>query len=197
MAFDEVAAFPLCWPEGWPRTPQAKRKQSQFADWTVYTATEGLQDELRRLRATGVIISTSVPLRRDGLPLSRPPVDGDPGVAVYFTRNKGQKSERQQCIAIDRYTDVADNIRAITLTIEAMRAIERHGGAEILDRAFTGFAALPAPGDWRSVLGTRTKEEAEAKYRELVKVHHPDAGGSAEQFVILTNAIEAARREGR
>jgi hypothetical protein len=63
--------------------------------------------------------------------------------------------------------------------------------------SFEEVAAFPLcwPEGWRSVLGARTKEEAEAKYRELVKVHHPDAGGSAEQFVRLTNAIEAARRD--
>lgn len=191
-AFEHVAAFPLCWPDGWPRSKTRKRA-TQFADWTVYTATERLKNELRLLGASAVIVSSSIPLRRDGLPLSKPPVDGDPGVAVYFVRRG-----TPQCIAIDRYTDVADNIRAITLTIEAMRAIERHGGAEILDRTFEGFAALPAPSpepDWRTVLGAKNLTEAEARYRELAKTHHPDAGGDADEMARINAAIEAARKE--
>jgi hypothetical protein len=60
-------------------------------------------------------------------------------------------------MAIDQYDRVEHNLAAIAATLDAMRAIKRHGGAEILDRAFTGFTALPAPmaggKPWRQVLG--------------------------------------------
>ena len=36
-----------------------------------------------------------------------------------------------------------------------------------------------------------TKEEIRAAYRRAVKLHHPDAGGDAEEFI----RIEAAYRE--
>jgi hypothetical protein len=78
--------------------------------------------------------------------------------------------------------------RSIAATLEAMRAIERHGGAAILDRAFTGFAALPAPivagmkRDWREVLGvkpdaTPTEAEIQQLYRHQASLHHPDRAG--------------------
>ena len=38
-------------------------------------------------------------------------------------------------MAIDAYTRTADNLAAVAATLEAMRAIERHGGAQILERA--------------------------------------------------------------
>lgn len=197
MSFDDVAAFPLCWPQGWPRTDRARRASgSKFGNWTVYTATEGLKEELRLLGCREIIVSTSVPLRRDGFPLSKPPVDGDPGVAVYFARGK-----KSQCVAIDTYAFVEFNLRAITLTIEAMRAIERHGGAEILDRAFTGFAALPAPEapePWYIVFGVdkgSSIDAVKARYRELVKTAHPDAGGSNESMWRLQQALESFEAE--
>lgn len=82
--FDHVAAFPLCWPEGWART-KARQSGSKFGNWTVYSASVDLREELRKMGAKNVTVSTSVPLRQDGIPLAKPPVDGDPGAACYFT----------------------------------------------------------------------------------------------------------------
>jgi hypothetical protein len=154
--------------------------------------------ELERMgiRDDDIIISTNVPLRLDGLPRSdQEPTD--PGVAVYWQK-KGQPAMR--CMAIDRYTRVADNLAAVAATLDAMRAIERHGGAEILNRAFLGFAALPekASQPWRVVLGIEgaaTLDLVESRFRALVKVHHPDAGGKDEDFWKLQQAREAARME--
>src|SRR3954467_15855639 len=95
-----------------------------------------------------------------------------------------------RCMAIDRYTRVADNLAAIAATLEAMRAIERHGGGAILERAFLGFAALPEKASspwWRDVLGISATAPAtwplvEELFRALAKVHHPDVGGSREKF---------------
>ena len=70
----------------------------------------------------------------------------------------------------------ADNRSAIEASLEAMRAIERHGGAEILDRAFQGFQALPSPNDWPHVMRfeeTPIWEEVEKKYRTLSKQPSP------------------------
>lgn len=107
-----------------------------------------------------------------------------------------------RCMAIDRYTRVADNLAAVAATLDAMRAIERHGGAEILNRAFLGFAALPqnASQPWREVLGIEgaaSLDLVESRFRALVKVHHPDYGGEKERetFEKIVQAREAARME--
>jgi hypothetical protein len=193
MSDEQIAAFPLCWPEGWKRTPASKRPSgSRFGDPSIYDCCQKLKKELSLLGAKEIIISTSVPLRRDGIPLAKPPVDGDPGAAVYFT-----KGGRSQCIAIDTYPRVEHNLRALALTVEAMRAIDRWGGAEILDRAFTGFAALPGRFEWWMVLGvprSASREIVQQAYRRLVKQHDPDLGGSHEAMAEINRAFEEAKQ---
>ena len=112
----------------------------------------------------------------------------------------GQKVLEQR--AVDRYLKVADNLAAIAATLDAMRAIERHGGAAILDRAFTGFAALPAPTvgqrDWWTVLGiprVSSPDEIRQAYRRLSKLLHPDRqaeGGSHDAMAELNKARDQA-----
>ena len=109
-------------------------------------------------------------------------------------------------MAIDQYDRVADNLAAIAATLEAMRAIERHGGAQILERAFTGFTALPAPDHqrpWREVLGipalpeneAQAREVIEGAYRRLRSRYHPDKGGDAAAFSAVQAAYEQAITE--
>lgn len=131
-------------------------------------------------------------------PLQRP---ADPGAAVYWQEPVGPR----RCIAVDQYTTVEDNIAAIAATLDAMRAIERHGGAAILERAFTGFTALPAPGqgaqrEWSDVLGvdraTVTREGCKQAYRRLASKFHPDKPeGSHAAMAELNAAQEAALSE--
>lgn len=194
-------AYPLCWPDDQQRAKS--RKHGKFLgpkqQWiSIHEAVKRLLYELSRLniRDWEVIISTNAPLRVDGLPRSdREP--SDPGVAVYWQKEKQQP----RCIALDRYTTVADNIAGIAATLEAMRAIERHGGVGILDRVFKGFAALPATATkhWREVLGITlpnpTREHIMERFRILVQVHHPDKGGDREQFEAIVQARDAAELE--
>jgi hypothetical protein len=106
-------------------------------------------------------------------------------------------------MAIDTYDRVADNLAAVAATLEAMRVIERHGGATILDRAFLGFAALPASTSksWREVLqfglSTPTPQMVEQRFKDLARARHPDAGGSHDQMSELNVArVEALKELG-
>ena len=204
-----IPAYPLAWPDGWKRTPPHLRARGKFrrterqyssqpgggswlrkSDMTISTATDRVLAELHRFGVLqgDAIISTNLVLRLDGLPRGGQPEPADPGVAVYWIRPQ----EPMHCMAIDSYDRVADNLAAIAATLDAMCAIERHGGAQILDRAFKGFTALPAPGStvarsWREVLGfgpTDTTDEAgiNARYKRLASVHHPDKGGDTAAF---------------
>lgn len=204
----DANGFPLSWPAGWPRTPTASRKYGHFhtIDYTNHrkvdvTVAGGVERVLSSLKRMGVpdfqvIISTNLQLRRDGLPRSDQRAPTDPGAAVYWL--DGQEQRR---IATDLYDKVEDNLAAIAATLEAMRAIERHGGAQILNRAFAGFTALPAPGQttrtWRDVLGLSKDETSLAKaqenYRRLAGVHHPDKGGSSETMAELNSAWTQAQ----
>lgn len=183
-------AYPLHWPEGRKRTESWKRQRSKFS--TGFGASVNIVIvELRRLGAMNSVVSTNVALRRDGLPLASAKRVDDTGAAVYFTY-KG----KQTCFACDRWDKVEDNIYAIAKTIEAMRGIARWGTGDMLDAAFNGFAALPAPNDWRSVLGNvHSVAEVENRYREKARALHPDAGGSHEQMSELNQARDAARAE--
>jgi hypothetical protein len=214
----ERKAYPLSWPDGWKRTQfrtgaQFGKAEQKFdpQGQPTYTSKKRLSvaDAVRRvLRELGrmgmkdddIIISTNVPLRIDGMPRSdQEPRDS--GAAVYWRKNE---KHPMRCMAIDRYTRVADNLAAIAATLEAMRAIERHGGATILERAFLGFAALPekASQAWRETLGIEgdaTLELVESRFRALVQVHHPDKNpddpGARQKFEEIVQAREAARLE--
>ena len=211
----ERKSYPLSWPEGWKRTQHRnaakfnKSREQKYNEQNqpIYAGKTRLSvaDAVRRVLAElermsikddDIIISTNVPLRLDGLPRSDQE-PSDPGVAVYWQK-KGQPAMR--CMAIDRYTRVADNLAAVAATLDAMRAIERHGGAEILNRAFLGFAALPekASQPWREVLGIEGSASAqliEERFRALVQVHHPDKGGDRNKFEQIVQARDAARME--
>ncbi len=201
--------YPLSWPDGWKR--QKYRKDAMFYresmgqfgkkkdKLSIADGVERVCYELGRLgiSANNAIISTNVQPRLDGMPRSNQSEPADPGVAVYW-KSKG----RNQVMAVDRYTRVADNLAAIAATLEAMRAIERHGGAQILDRAFLGFQALPAPVNWRHVLqvapeitGSTALMVAREAYKTLAKIHHPDLGGSSEKMAELNRAMSDAERE--
>ena len=188
----DTKAYPLTWPSWIPRTPLHKITYSQFKT-TEGKAIDELLQELRRIGARNVVISTNVPIRKDGRPYARVPNIQDHGVAVYFTR-KGV----EQCIACDKYKLIGENVRAIGKTIEAIRGIERWGSSQMVDAAFQGFAALPetAGGEaWWQVLEVSmdaTPDEIQEAYRALSKLHHPDVGGDPEMF----RHISEARRTG-
>jgi hypothetical protein len=197
-------AFPFCWPDGWKRTPSHEKKQADFKRYgNRASVMEGLNRILEELSKMGirrddVLISTNVATRLDGMPRSdqREPSDG--GVAVYWRKNQ---NAQMQCMAIDIYNKVADNLCAVGATLEAMRAIERHGGAQVQERTFRGFAALPASTNkpWRDVFGVvmfnPTKDLIEAQFKSLLKVRHPDAGGSTEAMAELNQARAEALAE--
>lgn len=190
-------AYPLFWPQGMPRT--SARTSSKFGT-SVSGAVRNVLDELRRFGkdsgkpVESVVISSNVTLTDQ-----RP---RDPGVAAYFRWDK-----IDCCIAIDRYNKTEDNLQAIFRVVEAERTKLRHGGLNIVRAGFRGFAALPPPTGaegqiakpWWQVLGFNHDgiplATAEAKYRELVKTHHPDRGGDAAEFNFITDAIRSARIE--
>lgn len=203
-----IEAYPLSWPAGWPRTAAALRRSAKFGQrrqnpsysWstkyalTVAQATARLRDELERMGVAegDLIISSNLTVRLDGLPRSGQSEPSDPGVAVYW-QTAGKPT---RVMAIDAYDRVADNLAAIAATLDAMRAIERHGGAQILDRAFTGFQALPAAGPpWYAILGVRpdaTADDIREAYRAKAMSAHPDKGGSHAAM----SELNAARDEG-
>lgn len=207
--------YPLTWPEGWKRTTY--RVNATFGKTAGRSISGGnlgkkrlsiedafgrIEEELERhgVDTSTVIVSTNLKTNMRGMPSGAAGEPGDPGVAVYWIR-KG----KPQCMAIDGYTRVADNLAAVAATLDAMRAIERHGGAAIMERAFLGFAQLPETTDamggktWRQILeidrSEVDQEHINFRSRELLKVHHPDAGGDRSTFEAIIAARAVALKE--
>lgn len=185
-----IARYPLTWPIGQPRT--ARRKESAFkVDFA--RARDEVLHSLELLGARAVMLSTNVPLRRDGLPYANMPEPNDPGVAVYFERRL-REQWRPFVLACDTYTKVRWNLRAVGVTIEAFRSMQRHGATSLLEQAFAGFAALPPAGvvkPWWDVLGVArgaSEKEIEAAYVELALIHHPDRGGDTARMAEINKA---------
>lgn len=191
--------YPLHWPAGYKKTLSVSRIDSQFKQ-TMNTAQQFLRKEIERLHASDLIISTNIPVRKS---------DGgfysewmnkkleDPGVAIYF-KIKGK--DRSMCC--DQYVRVWENIYALGKGLEALRGIDRWGISEFLDRAFTGFKALPESS---ALVQSRIWDVLELKgqpatseiirncYRRIARKVHPDQpGGSADAFSELQEAYRQA-----
>lgn len=174
MAFSN----PLTWPAGWPRT--------EYPTWPTFKASaqttmNDLERVLDQLDCVNPVITTNQPLRLDGgLRTAQGTTPEDTGVALYFTRNG-----EELCIPCDKFTTTYANLRAIGLTLEYIRRMERYGTSEMVNAAFRGFKALPesivmGAGTalaWWEVLGvnqTAPEEVITGAYRGLIKKYHPD-----------------------
>lgn len=190
-----IESYPLYWPDGWKRTSYYQRKQNNQFIKSFAVARDQLLHEVSMLGGRNVILSTNIPLRNDGLPYANFREPEDPGVAIYFNYK-----DRPMCFACDKYRYTRENIRAISLTIGALRGIERWGASDMMERAFRGFAAIEDKSNsWRDVLGFKpderpTADEIDARFREQVKIHHPDSGGDARKFQLIISAREQARK---
>ena len=197
MSEETTRAYPLYWPEGWPRTDGYKRKRARFDDRSVYQGRRVLNEEVRRFGGTELIVSTNLELRKsDGTPRSNQRQPSDPGVAIFFKRNK-----MDVALACDIYLTVEDNLWALCRTLDALRQIERDGSPALINRAFKGFMALPDPDarEWweeLNVLPTASNEEIRRAYLDLAKKYHPDHGGDAAMFERLKKAYDLAMGHG-
>lgn len=197
-----IDAYPLQWPAGWKRVTSYQRRTSKFSDKSFALARDLLMAELKRFRAEGIILSTNIPLRKDGLPYSGYRQPDDTGVAVYFQRSEGYGVPKKSMVfACDQWRKIEENIYAIYKTIEALRGIQRWGSSDLMERSFTGFTALPpaqssTKKEWWVVLGIdrgASIEDIKMRYRRLAQECHPDKpGGSADKMAELNRAYEEA-----
>ncbi len=190
-----VEAYPLSWPVGYKQTTRPVRSQFQK---TFAAARDEVLEELRKMKARNVVISSNVPLRRDGLPYSNYTLrDDERGIAVYFEWN-----DDQYVLACDKWNDIGGNMQAINKSIEAIRGLDRWGVSEMLKRAFTGFKALPenaGPSSqaWWEVLNVKPDSgfaEVETQYRKLAKLYHPDTGDDTGRIYSVNAAWNEARK---
>lgn len=185
-----ATAYPLTWPQQFPRT---KYRETGRFKTALPNAIKNVQTSLRGFSSDSgkalknLVISSNVTLGSDA--------PADPGVAVWF-----EWDGLQVCIPVDRYSSVSSNLQAIHHIIEARRVELRHGTLALVRATFTGFMALPGPAsrrEWRTVLGIEANKvvsvaEVEAAYRQLASKRHPDKGGSDAAMAELNEARAAA-----
>lgn len=186
----------LDWPDGFERTPAREREPYPHGFRVNRTeAFDGIVDELEKMDAVNVRVETAAP--HTAKHPHRPYADrdpDDPGVVAYFER--GGDGFAVPC---DRWSTLRDNARAIEKYLDAKRAIERYGVATVGTEMHT--QALPS-GDDDAVVGREPPHEVlgvapdadpgvvRAAARELKKQHHPDSGGSREEFARVVEAEE-------
>ncbi len=189
----------------WPKKLTAVRKTAPFR--ASYPETlRLLEKELRYLHARAIVIEVAVgadEIRRDGVPYAnaRP---RHPGVILRFNSKHGPLS-----YPCDTFDDFRDNIRAIALALEYLRAVDRYGVTQRGEQ-YRGWTALPPPvvdpatsvfsdqldaAIWvadQSGFGAAdilTQGNVwRSAYLALCKKFHPDAGGDAKQFSLLQQA---------
>lgn len=190
------------WP-GAATPPDARRSRFAFKVTAGGTLHE-LEEELGRIRARDAFLEVDVRSHRDIRQDGRMRADASPaspGVALYFTH----PSAGDLRFACDGYEVWHHNVRAILLTLEALRSIDRYGAVRDGEQ-FRGFRALPsgvglsmgvtaALRIFEEATDERTEPRTPERFRELYRMArsrwHPDrTGGDRTRW----DQVEAAAR---
>ncbi|MES2462774.1 MAG: hypothetical protein V4671_19505 [Armatimonadota bacterium] len=203
------------WPteETYPRTSRHRFKA------TYPTIKSDLEGEIDKIGGYNVLIEADIVPRgilRSGWPGSDARTISHPGVRLSFTIDTKTGPTVLE-FACDEYDGWQANLRGISLTLEALRDIKRHGATRN-QQQYAGFRkALPSGKDSRmmaaELLASRSRQAsilhktsveailsdvdaANAAYRVAASRFHPDNAetGDAEMFAQLTDAITLLRQ---
>ena len=160
---------------------------------------DDLERELKHLGARDIVIQAYFrreDIRNDGWPRSSAPKPTDPGVIVGFAKSKGEEIS----FPCDTYLTYESNLRAISLTLSALRAIDRYGVTQHGEQ-YKGWAKLPPAPDRMKVedavqfivlhtgIFPSNRDLLQDAYRAAARKLHPDtANGSDGQFILLGKA---------
>ncbi len=191
----------------WPgkETPSYLRKRAAFRIGYA-DRLNCLDHELSKLNAKNIVIQAQFEpkeIRQDGWPRSSARPKG-PAIIVSFKGSMGPIS-----FPCDRYTAWEDNLYAIALSLEALRAVDRHGvtqnaeqykgWTQIAAPAAEGFSSALQASAWlakeASVVDGRplSGEALTFAYRVAAKTSHPDTGGDVAKFRQLQDAMRILR----
>lgn len=180
-----------------PRTHFPERSRFR-SDWRTTLAE--LSYEIERLGGTSWVLQIDVSeydLRKDGglRANARPP--SSHAIRVNFTA----KARGPLSFAIDRYDDWRDNVRAVSKTLEALRAVDRYGVATAGEqyRGWTAISNRPAEmtreqaaefiAHWANIPeGTVNSATLQTYYRLAAKRAHPDVTGDDGDTMARLNA---------
>jgi hypothetical protein len=175
-----------------------------------YPKTLALLDrELRSISAQGVVLQAFFrpdQIRNDGVPYASANPQRSGVILSFRTQGKGALS-----FPCWKYVGWEDNVRAIALSLEALRAVDRYGVTQHAEQ-YQGWKQIeaPLPGGFRgkedaaAFLATQAEDhpdpdslaaiirDAVARkrfYRDAAAKLHPDASGDHELFVRLQQAM--------
>lgn len=169
-----------------PRPAAAKSKFK--ASWQ--STLDLLDRELKNLGARGIVLQAGYraeQIRQDGWPLSKA-VPSHSCVILSFRDRK----DRPLSFPCATFAGIASNIRAIALSLEALRAVDRFGVTK-LGEQYAGFKQIEAPKQWtvddaaafieakcgvRADVVLQSQHDYRIAYRAAAKLLHPDVGGS-------------------
>lgn len=186
------------------RPDKVANKTSTFK--STYSQTlDLLESELNKLGAKLITIQAgySLPdIRNDGWPraAAKP---SHPACALQLVDRRGL----QLVFRSHKFCTFESNLRAIALTLESLRAVDRYGVVE--GEQYSGFRQLAAPepltrlqaATWLSHATTATIEsilasgtaDLDVLYRAAACIMHPDRGGSTAQFQKLQEVMGILR----
>ncbi len=188
----------------WPGKQTTARLNSRFQASFVDTLQQ-LEREVDHLDGRDVVIQAMVKesdLRLDGM-IRANAVAVPPPVILSFVSKHGPLS-----YPCDTFIDWRANLRAIVLSLEHLRAVDRYGVTQRGEQ-YRGWAQLPpakeepnhavfllqAAGmlaDASSAARVKVNAEfARHVWLAAIKRHHPDTGGSADEFAKVQAAKEA------
>ena len=178
---------------------------------TYVQTLDRLEAELKHLSARDIVIQAGFDrdqIRNDGWPYGGASPRRHAGVILSFQTPRGPLS-----FPCYRYSVWQSNLRAIALSLEALRAVDRYGVTQRAEQ-YAGWAQIEAPKDGftdrlaaalfmvdragvvdkeRDAAADRILASVEARKQTFIvaaKALHPDAaGGSHEDFIRLQNAM--------
>lgn len=178
MSFADLAGLVTFRPLERPLRSDGAPIRSPFrASW--HSTVELLTRELRELRAETCVLELDLApddFRLNGLPRANR-AGWTPGVVLSFRSRKWDQAIRYE---VSRYDDWQDNIRAIALALQALRAVDRYGVTKSGEQ-YRGWAQLNSgqgAGDGDQVRGAELVQRAGS----IPKALHPDHGGEPEDF---------------
>ncbi|WP_409647875.1 hypothetical protein [Microcella sp.] len=164
-----------------------------------------LEREIRELGGRDARMQIAIPpeqFRLDGYPRATAKPEHS-GVILTLQSKHGPLS-----YPCDTFTTWQDNLRAIALALEALRKVDRYGVTKRGEQ-YRGFLALEATAArpfhdvdsaakyLRDIAGDPSNPHIDLRTiaRRAQALTHPDRGGDANRFQLVTEAIELLKRE--
>lgn len=188
----------------WPGALKSWRKSSQFK--STWDKTLALLDrELTNLKASSYLLQMAVSESDIGIhgQLKAGARLKHPGVILCVDTPHG--ALQMPC---DTYGDWRENVRAIALSLEALRAVNRYGVSQHAEQ-YRGWMKLAPPDGFNSpgtarewlaslltldITALGTRESVERAIRQAEMKTHPDRGGDPRAFHKVQKARELLLR---